>query len=353
MFRAMKSFFGRTALARAALLAAAILGSLFCLAQVPTPTQARRLILKDGTYQSVTKYELHGDRVRYFSAERGEWEEVPKDLIDWDATDKFEQGRQAGQLAPEAVELDKQLEAERKAEQARSPQVAPSLRLPDEGFIFLLDTLESQPQLAELQQSGGDLDKNTKANVLRAVMNPLAGVKQTIQLPGAHSKIQAHTTVPSLYMNIDSNSGANSIDNDSSHKAAQPATAPAAATGETAPLPLAERFKIIRVEAKSGKRVAGAVKVAVNGKIKTDERFVPATVTAMTGGWIKLTPTEPLATGEYAVAEMLGKDTMNLYVWDFGVNPTAPANTFTWKPDATEAHPKPDQPAELQKRQKQ
>src|ERR1035438_7553323 len=123
-------------------------------------TQARRLILRDGSYQSVTKYEIQGERVRYFSAERGEWEEVPKELIDWDATDRFEEGRQAGQLAPEAVELDKELEAERKTEQARSPQVAPGLRLPDEGGIFLLDTFESQPQLAELQQSGGDLDRS-------------------------------------------------------------------------------------------------------------------------------------------------------------------------------------------------
>jgi hypothetical protein len=343
MYRGMKSLW-----IRIQLLASIATLSLLFLSPSPAQTQARRLILKDGTYQSVTKYEIHGDRVRYFSAERGEWEEVPKVLIDWDATDKFEQGRQAGQLAPEAVELDKELEAERKAEQARSPQVAPGLRLPDEGGIFLLDTFESQPQLAELQQSGGDLDKNTKSNVLRAVMNPLAGVKQTIQLPGAHAKVQAHTTVPSLYMNIDSDSNKN----ESSTNATPPANAPPA-TGATAPLSPGERFKIIRVEAKSGKRVAGAVKVAVNGKIKTDERFVAATVTTMTGGWVKLTPTEPLATGEYAVAEMLGKDTMNLYVWDFGVNPTAPANTFTWKPDPTEAHPKPDQPADLQKREKQ
>jgi hypothetical protein len=330
------------------LLALAVAALFVCALPAPAQNQARRLILKDGTYQSVTKYEVHGDRVRYFSAERGEWEEVPKDLIDWDATDKFEQGRQAGQLAPEAVELDKQLEAERKAEQARSPEVAPGLRLPDEGGIFLLDTFESQPQLAELQQSGGDLDKNTKSNVLRAVINPLGGVKQTIQLPGAHAKVQSHTAVPSLYMNIDSNNSTN----DSGTNAASPGTAPAA-TGATAPLSPAERFKILRVETKNGKRIAGAVKVAVNGKIKTDERFVAATVTAMTGGWVKLTPTEPLATGEYAVAEMLGKDAMNLYVWDFGVNPSAPANTFTWKPDPTEAHPKPDQPAELQKREKQ
>src|SRR5208282_5674352 len=101
------------------------LAALFLTLPVPSlaQPQARRLILKDGTYQSVTKYEIHGERVRYFSAERGEWEEVPKSLIDWDATDKFEQGREEGKLSPEAAELDKELEAERKAEQARSPQV--------------------------------------------------------------------------------------------------------------------------------------------------------------------------------------------------------------------------------------
>ncbi len=173
-------------------------------------------------------------------------------LVDWDATNKFEQGRQEGTLAPEAVELDKELEAERHAEQLRSPQVAPGLRLPDEGGIFLLDTYENQPQLAELAQSGGDLEKNTKTNILRAVINPLAGAKQNIELPGAHAKIQSHTTLPSLYINIDLNN---------------PAGAPATAQASTdAPMPLpTERFKIIRVEVKNGKRTAGTVKIAVTG----------------------------------------------------------------------------------------
>jgi hypothetical protein len=145
--------------------------------------------------------------------------------------------------------------------------------------------------------------------------------------------------VPSVYINIDSNEGAS-------------ATVPAAA-GEPAPLASIERFKIIRVDVKGGKRVAGAVKIAVTGKMKTDERFVTTTATAMTGGWVKLTPTDTLAAGEYAVAELLGKEGINLYVWDFGVNPSAPANPFAWKPDAVEAQPKTDQPAELQKREKQ
>ena len=336
MVGGMKSFVARTAL----LVAASGVLVLFCLAQVPAPvpSQARRLILKDGSYQTVTKYEVHGDRIRYFSAERGEWEEVPNSLIDWDATQKFEQGRAQYKIAPEAVELDKQLEAERRAEQARSPQVAPGLRLPDEAGVFLLDTYQNQPQLAELQQSGSELEKNTKSNILRSTINPLAGTKQTIELPGAHAKIQSHTAVPSLYINIDSNEGAPAVISGN------------AKSGEPAPLPLSERFKIIRVEVKGSKRIAGAVKTAVTGKMKSDSHFVTATAAPMTGGWVKVTPTDPLTAGEYAVAEMLGKEGMNLYVWDFGVNPSAPPNASALKPESAETQPKTDQPADLKKR---
>jgi len=321
----------------------AALGLAFCLllpVASSAQNQARRLILKDGSYQSVSKYEIHGDRVRYYSAERGEWEEVPKSLVDWDATDKFEQGRKDGGLASEAVELDKELEAERKAEQARSPQVAPGLRLPDEGGIFLLDTFGNQPELAELKQSGGDVEKTSKTNILRAVINPLAGAKQNVELPGPHAKIQSHTTVPSIYINVDPDQSA-------------PATATATPASGTSAAPSNDRFKIIRIDLKNGKRFAGAVKIAVNGKMKTDERFVATTSAPITGGWVKIAPAEPLAPGEYAVAEMLGTEGMNLYVWDFGVNPSAPPNAFTWKPDSAQAQPKPEQPPELQKREKQ
>src|SRR6266704_7002343 len=134
---------------------------------------AKRLILKDGSYQLATKWEKKADRVRYFSAERNEWEEVPNTLVDWDATDKYEKDRAAGKPAPEAVALDKELEVERQADEARSPHVAPGLRLPDDGGIILLDTFQSQPQLVELQQNSGELNKNMKGNILRATINPV------------------------------------------------------------------------------------------------------------------------------------------------------------------------------------
>ena len=56
----------------------------------PGQPRNHRLILKDGTYQMVRQYTLAGDRVRYLSLERGEWEEMPADLVDWAATEKWE-----------------------------------------------------------------------------------------------------------------------------------------------------------------------------------------------------------------------------------------------------------------------
>src|SRR5580693_7682882 len=101
------------------------------LAQAPN----QRLILKDGTYQVVTKYQKVGDRVRYFSAERGQWEEIPENLVDWAATQKYAQDHAPGAKPapepeptqpvspgnPEAAAIDKEEQHAR----ARTPDVSP------------------------------------------------------------------------------------------------------------------------------------------------------------------------------------------------------------------------------------
>ena len=43
----------------------------------------------------------------------------------------------------------------------------------------MLDTFETQPQLIELQQNGGEVNRNMKGNILRAAINPIATAKQT------------------------------------------------------------------------------------------------------------------------------------------------------------------------------
>src|SRR5712692_8632248 len=247
------------------LLTALLMGAMICVllsSFIAAQQLAKRLILKDGSYQLTTKWEVKGDRVRYLSAERGEWEEVPNSLVDWAATDKYEKDRAAGAPAPEAVELDKELGAERLADEAKSPHVAPGLRLPDDGGVVLLDTFQSQPQLLELQQNSGELNKNVKGNILRATINPIASARQTIELPGLHARIQAHATVPAIYVNVGQQ--------DQLDKAVQ-----IAEKSKEEALPW-DRFRIVRLQASKDKRVVGDIKIAVYGKVSKEQKFVQA-----------------------------------------------------------------------------
>jgi hypothetical protein len=292
---------------------------------------SRRLILKDGSYQLVTKYEVKGDRVRYYSAEREDWEELPNSLVDWPATEKYEKDRAAGVSVPEAAQLDKELETEREVEELKMPQVAPGLRLPEESGVFLLDNYKGEPQLVEVQQTAGDVDRNTKANIFRGAINPIAGVKQIIELDGAHASIQAHVEVPSLYINIDQGPDSPGDSHSSSGRSAgQEPQQPQQPQQARVPF---DRFRIIHADVKNGKRILGAVKRNVAGKVSQDQNVMKTTIESVKGGWLKVTSVESLAKGEYALVEM-SPEGMNLYVWDFGINATAPENANPWKPDA-------------------
>ncbi|HUI84117.1 MAG TPA: hypothetical protein VL240_07835 [Candidatus Binatia bacterium] len=269
--------------------------------------RAQRLILKDGSYQPVTKYEMQGDRVHYFSAERFEWEDVPASLVDWDATRKFNDELASGRLRTKVVETPEERE-EREKEEANSPEIAHGVNLPGSGGVFLFDQFQGKPELAEIVQNGSEVDKSAKKkNVLRATINPLASSKQAFELKGEHAQVQSHEPRPTLYIDIDEGGG-----------------------NEAAP---GGRFRIVRTVVKKEARVVGSVKISIAGKVSEQSSFIPARVEKLgTGQWLKVTPEQDLAAGEYALVEMLGPQEMNLYVWDFGVNPRAPANPNTWQP---------------------
>jgi hypothetical protein len=298
-----------------------------------------RLILKDGSFQSITKYEVKGDRVRYYSAEREEWEELPSSLVDWPATEKFEKERAAAPSVPEASLIDKESAADREADETRLPQVAPGLRLPELTGMFLLDNLKGQPQLVEVQQGEGAIDRNNKGNILRGVV---ASGKETVELDGEHAAVFSHVAVPSIYINLDDDSDETPPPGETdSAKPSQPSLdAPRAQPqhpqqSQQPEQPAApDRFRIVRLKVKNGKRIVGDIKRAPTGKISQDQNSVKSTVDHLAADWLKLTPTEDLAPGEYAIVEMKGAAGINLYIWPFSVNPNAPANVNPWKPDA-------------------
>jgi hypothetical protein len=291
------------------LLVGALLGFLWLIPCAANAQQAtERLILKDGSYQSVTKYEMQGDRVHYLSAERYEWEDIPGSLVDWDATKKYNEQLSAGKLRSHVVETPEEREA-REKEEANSPEIAPGVNLPGTGGVFLFDEFHGKPELAEIVQNGSEPSKDAKKSVLRSAINPLSN-KQALEIKGGHAQIQSHVARPAIYIDIDE--------------------------GPVNTTALNDRFRLVRLAMKKDTRLVGNVKVSISGKVSQQASFLPAKVEKIgTGEWIKLVPGQDLPQGEYAVVEMLTADEMNLYVWDFGVNPSAGANPNTWQPVAT------------------
>jgi hypothetical protein len=307
----------------------------------------QRLILKDGSYQIVTRYEVKGDRVRYQSAERGnEWEEIPYALVDWPATKDWARAHAPGGAAEapgshaegEAAAIDKEASAERAAEAARQPSVAPGLRLPDESGIWALDTFRGTPELVRVAQSNGNLNRATGHTVLKAAI-PTGGAKELIQIPGPRSAVQFHVNDPVLYVSVDAPANpapdaALVVDTHGESQADKNVDKRERSDPHS-------RYAIVRVRVEKNLRTIAAMRLSLLGKPSQTEDIVPTKAELVPGGhWLKLTPSSPLGFGEYALVELLSPAGINLDSWDFGVDPRAPENKHAFAPLA----PQPDGP---------
>ena len=311
-----------------------------CAAQTQTPLPLKpdqsvtstnhRLILKDGSYQVVRKYEIVGDRVRYISVERGgDWEELPVELVDWEATHKWERDHasqpreEASPAMKEAEEIDKEEADERDELKARRPEVAKGLELPDEDGVFALDTYEGKPELVELLPV--DLALNAKSRHGLSTLNPLAAAKSSLELDGAHAKIHLHVNTPAIYLALASSDEAETV---LSHAlTVETGGAKEVANRKHGAHSPSSGFAIVRAEERNTVRIVGAVHMSLTGKVTQDEDTVPAKVEVLPGKhWLKITPEKPLAAGEYALVEILSASEINQSGWDFRIDPQSDDN---------------------------
>lgn len=299
----------------------------------PAAPHRTRLILKDGSYQLVMSYQVKGKVVRYVSAERGETEELPADLVDWDATHKWEQRHTAADdgQAPAPV-IDPELLKEEADRRALTPEVAPDLSLPDQGSVLALDYYRGTPELVPLVQSDGDLNRTTSHNILKMSINPRAASHQILTLKGVQSPVQMHVDTPVIYLRVG--------DDSAILRGGTPLTVDThGASGQAPSVPLGgasgSRYVIVRADVRTGARVVASFKINLLGGVKRQEDIVETTTELLPGGhWMKVTPKQPLEFGEYAVMEVLSEREVNLGVWDFGVHPMAPESREAIKPEA-------------------
>ncbi len=292
---------------------------------LPGMQRNHRLILKDGSYQLVRQYKIVGDRIRYLSVERGDWEEMPVSMVDWDATRKWEQEHtpawdqdNSSPAMQEAAQIDKQEKAARDEIKARTPLVAPGLELPDDVGVFALDTFHGTPELIRLTETDILIYKKQRHGL--GILNPRAGQNAEVSLDGRHSRIHLHVSDPAIYLSL-----ANPDDNApiTGHAFTVNTNAARAVNGYHGAASAQSRFAIVRVDERNAVRIVHAVRLNPDGSAAQNENVIPVKSEVLTGRhWIRIQAAQPLNIGEYALIEILGPSNISPTVWDFRVDPT-------------------------------
>jgi hypothetical protein len=295
--------------------------------------QRTRLFLKNGTYQSVLSYKVHGDVVEYRSAERnGELEEVPLKLVDLPATIAWYREHIEGAAPPQEQRpvLSPELAKEEADRAALTPEVAPNLRLPEETSVLVLDTFEATPELVPLPQQGTDLNKETAHGVLKQAINPSSAPHRILEIPGSLSDIQLHVSEPVFYVRVgndrgDVGGGGIVVDTHGASDNSVRDTPAGGAAGSS--------YVIERLDARQDSRVADSFRIALLNSGKKQPDVIETRQEDLPGDhWMKLTPTQPLEFGEYALIEVVSDHEVNLNVWDFGVHPADTDNVEAIRP---------------------
>lgn len=304
------------------------------LSQSQAPAR-QRLILKDGTYQIVLDYKVVGKVVRYRSAERnGETEDLPLELVDLPATERWWREHQPGaQSADQRPVLTPELARVEAERAARSPEIVPGLRLPEEDSVLVMDTFDGTPEVVPVPQQGSDLNKETAHVVAKSAINPASSAHRILDLKGVQADVQLHVPDPVFYVRIgkddegDAGGAAFTVDTHGGLSRDTPGTG--SADSEYVIEHLTVRYDLREVDSfrlgllDTGKRQPDIIEMK--------GEFLPG------GHWLKLTPKEPLEFGEYALIEVVSQREVNLNVWDFGVHPTAPENVEAHRPEVKRA----------------
>lgn len=331
--------------------AVAMLGLAICLhtfaqdsssaSQSDAPQHRIHLIMKDGSYQLVLSYTVAGKILHYQSAERNsETEDVPLALVDLPATEKWAREHRQG-ASPDSQHqpvLSPELAKEEAERAARTPEVATSLRLPEEDSVLALDNFHDTPELVPLEQQGGDLNKETAHDLLKLAINPASSPHRIAELRGGSADVQLHAAEPVFYIRVgaddegDPGSGAITVDTHG-------------ATGRATPSGGADSsgYVLARLNVLSDARIVNSFRLALLGA-KPQPGVIEMKSEDLPGGhWMKLTPVQSVEPGEYALVEVLSDREVNLLVWDFGVHPGA-------KEDTEAIRPAPQRPATLERR---
>jgi len=233
-----------------------------------------KLYMKDGTSHLVREYQTQPDRIRYYSVERGDWEEVPLEMVDLKRTEAEIQKHETA-IKEDAAAQD----AEEKALRAARREAE---RVPQETGAFLVQ----DDKIQVLKQADRKVVNNKRRSVLKAMSPiPIVSGKSTVELDGVKSAMTVKGERPEFYIRLNAE----------------------------------ERFGIIRLKPGKLTRVVQTLNVIpVTNEIIEEQETIEVFRRQIAEGLYKIWAVKPMDPGEYAVVEYTeGKG--NIQVWDFSL----------------------------------
>ncbi len=231
-----------------------------------------RLYLKDGTYHIVREYQVSGDRIRFYSVERSDWEEMPVSLVDLNRTEA-ENKERAETLQKQAADAAAEEKFEREQREERE-------RVPQEPGVYQVEGKELKT-IKQAESKAVSKKSRTILKVLSPV--PVVSGKTTVEIDGEHASTVVTNPRPEFYIRLTRD----------------------------------ERFSIVKMTPKKGARIVQEWEIVpVTKELIEKQLDVEIFRKQIEDGLYKIWPTQPLEPGEYAVIEYTaGKG--NIQTWDF------------------------------------
>jgi hypothetical protein len=234
-----------------------------------------KLYLMDGGFHLVREYKVEADRVRFYSIERSDWEEMPLDLVDLKRTEQ--------EAAARKEELDKDAKVIAEEEKVEREMEKEVMRIPQDPGVYWLQGTE-----AKVIKEAEAAVRTNKGRAVLAKLSPIPAVsgKGTLEINELHSPNVFTNPEQEFYIQL----------------------------AET------ERFGIAKVTPKGTVRIVENLTfVPITKETVEEPTMVDIFRKQLTdGGLYKIWPKEPLEPGEYAVVEYTeGK--LNMKVFDFAV----------------------------------
>lgn len=255
---------------------------------------SKRLVFKDGTVESVDYYRIEGDRVIFKSPDREE-EAVPRDRIDWNATEKAPAAPPAKAPRPDVRILSKEAREAAGGKEAlirrQNRQTPDGVDLPEGAGVYVL----TDGKFQRLPDSDVTLHGDKGRKIGRLAGLPALRQKQTATLAGAKASARFKTGALTFYVDL-------------------PDTSPG-------------RLQIVRLVRKGDHRDLAEVFVDLRGQAEMKQQSLPVNARTLENGLIQLRPAQPLAADEYALIAQspsnplqAGVVSLEKTVWDFGVD---------------------------------